>query len=100
MPASEWFASRSSSVLQASQRQLCRNFIGADGGTRTRTGFPPRDFKSLASTISPRPRMRTTHNVRGCGQLYDVREGGQLYKVRESDQPRSRYLHDIFAQAA
>jgi hypothetical protein len=29
---------------------------GADGGTRTRTGFPPRDFKSLASTISPRPR--------------------------------------------
>jgi hypothetical protein len=29
--------------------------IGADGGTRTRTGFPPRDFKSLASTISPRP---------------------------------------------
>ena len=30
--------------------------IGADGGTRTRTGLPPRDFKSLASTISPRPR--------------------------------------------
>src|SRR5262249_60511825 len=29
---------------------------GADGGTRTRTGFPPRDFKSLASTIPPRPR--------------------------------------------
>ena len=29
---------------------------GADGGTRTLTGFPPRDFKSLASTIPPRPR--------------------------------------------
>src|SRR2546421_11981191 len=25
---------------------------GADGGTRTRTGLPPRDFKSLASTHS------------------------------------------------
>jgi hypothetical protein len=31
---------------------------GADGGTRTRTGFPLRDFKSLASTISPRPLNR------------------------------------------
>src|SRR5262249_34942762 len=31
-------------------------FAGADGRTRTGTGFPPRDFKSLASTISPRPR--------------------------------------------
>src|SRR5262245_49007069 len=29
---------------------------GADGGTRTLTGLPPRDFKSLASTIPPRPR--------------------------------------------
>jgi hypothetical protein len=35
------------------------DFIGADGGTRTRTGLPPRDFKSLASTISPRPRSDT-----------------------------------------
>jgi hypothetical protein len=29
---------------------------GADGGTRTHTGRTPRDFKSLASTIPPRPR--------------------------------------------
>jgi hypothetical protein len=27
--------------------QLRCNLVGADGGTRTRTGFPPRDFKSL-----------------------------------------------------
>jgi hypothetical protein len=47
-----------------------RPSIGADGGTRTRTGFPPRDFKSLASTISPRPRMRTnTPRPRGCAQI-------------------------------
>ena len=42
---------------------VCNQFrlsLGADGGTRTRTGFPPRDFKSLASTVSPRPRRRTT----------------------------------------
>ena len=36
---------------------------GADGGTRTRTGFPPRDFKSLASTISPRPREGNSNAV-------------------------------------
>ena len=29
--------------------------IGADGGTRTRTPFQITDFKSVASTISPRP---------------------------------------------
>ena len=29
-----------------------RGVIGADGGSRTRTEFPPRDFKSLASTGS------------------------------------------------
>jgi hypothetical protein len=33
-----------------------RCMLGADGGTRTLTGLPPRDFKSLASTIPPRPR--------------------------------------------
>src|SRR6516162_8425298 len=34
--------------------------IGADGGTRTRTGFPRADFKSAASTVSPRPPWRST----------------------------------------
>jgi hypothetical protein len=34
------------------------DFIGADGGTRTRTRFPGADFKSAASTVSPRPRYR------------------------------------------
>src|SRR5262245_55084672 len=33
--------------------------IGADGGTRTLTGNLPRDFKSLASTIPPRPRGKS-----------------------------------------
>jgi hypothetical protein len=38
------------------RRQKTTQFCsGADGGTRTHTEFPPRDFKSLASTISPRP---------------------------------------------
>ena len=32
------------------------NVIGADGGTRTRTRYPGADFKSAASTFSPRPR--------------------------------------------
>src|SRR5690242_5106179 len=38
--------------------------IGADGGTRTLTAILPRDFKSLASTIPPRPRG-FTHRLRG-----------------------------------
>src|SRR6516164_7917278 len=33
--------------------------VGADGGTRTRTGFPRADFKSAASTVSPRPLWRS-----------------------------------------
>ena len=38
------------------EMQKVLDFIGADGGTRTLTGNHPRDFKSLASTIPPRPR--------------------------------------------
>src|SRR5579862_9817891 len=40
-------------------RQCAWNLFifGADAGTRTRTGLLPRDFKSLASTIPPRPRV-------------------------------------------
>src|SRR5262252_9570804 len=34
--------------------------VGADGGTRTRTRFPGADFKSAASTVSPRPLWRST----------------------------------------
>jgi hypothetical protein len=30
---------------------LRRNFVGADGWTRTRTGFPPRDFKSVFNPL-------------------------------------------------
>src|SRR5690349_17383872 len=40
------------------------DFIGADGGTRTLTANLPRDFKSLASTIPPRPRS-TSLTARG-----------------------------------
>src|SRR5262249_16953496 len=42
-----------------------RFYCGADGGTRTLTGLPPRDFKSLASTIPPRPRAAVVA-PRGC----------------------------------
>jgi hypothetical protein len=38
---------------------------GADGGTRTLTGLLPRDFKSLASTIPPRPRAVVLASTRG-----------------------------------
>ncbi len=38
---------------------------GADGGTRTLTGLLPRDFKSLASTIPPRPRSFDLPPARG-----------------------------------
>ena len=37
---------------------LAVDIIGADGGTRTRTRFPGADFKSAASTFSPRPPWR------------------------------------------
>lgn len=38
-------------------KKLCfSGNIGAGGGTRTRTGLRPREFKSHASTIPPRPR--------------------------------------------
>src|SRR6202030_2193384 len=37
-------------------RRSWRNLsVGADGGTRTRTRYPGADFKSAASTFSPRP---------------------------------------------
>lgn len=43
----------------------------AAGGTRTRTGFPPADFKSAASAISPQrhrePRMYLNHPKKGSG---------------------------------
>src|SRR3954471_16759044 len=37
---------------------------GADARTRTGTGLLPRDFKSLASTIPPRPRGTTPAHAR------------------------------------
>jgi hypothetical protein len=54
----------SRSVRTANQRALhaavfCIRRVlpkpGAGGGTRTHTGFLPTDFKSVASTIPPRP---------------------------------------------
>src|SRR6516164_5485451 len=86
------------------EKENLRLSVGADGGTRTRTGFPPRDFKSLASTISPRPRQRTTtmsaeaghytvsakaDNYTALADAQNVREGELLYRTRESAQPQS-----------
>ncbi len=36
----------------ARREAICVVIDGADGGTRTRTAFQPRDFKSLVSTGS------------------------------------------------
>jgi hypothetical protein len=48
---------------------------GADGGSRTRTGFPPQDFKSCVSTSS-------TTSADGCRAR---REASQARSVRTSD---------------
>ena len=40
---------------RSASRETSNSRCGADGGTRTRTGFPRADFKSAASTFSPRP---------------------------------------------
>src|SRR5215475_12138647 len=53
-------------------RELTRA-TGADAGTRTRTAILPRDFKSLASTIPPRPRGKS-----------------QLTRRRAADEPTRR----------
>src|SRR5262249_53437129 len=54
---------------------------GADGGTWTRPGVPPRAFKSLASTVSPRPRSGR-QSTEDAGRIKDSRAtGSRPFKV-------------------
>jgi hypothetical protein len=51
-----WIACRKAGTAnRTATRGRAMAYGGADAGTRTRTGLLPRDFKSLASTIPPRP---------------------------------------------
>lgn len=67
------------SVSPSSGEHRCspRDFIGADGGTRTRTIFRSADFKSAASAISPhRPAGQSPQTEWGCAiRNPEVRDG-------------------------
>src|SRR6186997_478749 len=62
------------------RHRLVADLIGADGGTRTLTGNLPRDFKSLASTIPPRP-PRLLNDLRrvNLGLLSVCPECGEIF---------------------
>ena len=69
MITSRWYPSTAYASLTANAKLSenagvdgrVRHVSGAEGGTRTRTELPPRDFKSLASAIPPLRRYWRHH---------------------------------------